>query len=501
MSKTFYARLQLLLDSKSTIPDDPKGIFSPAFLQRYTYKLKIAPKAGLQIKNGAKVFAGKFNKLRSVDHEFETEGVSLDSLAEVNAKFDVIWEIYFDGKLNHSIAGKLFDQSRFASSEWFRFDIRFTKSNTKWNTSGQPNVVTQAVSSGVGWYLVKKEEAFGDLMKRAFIKPSQINWDVMKYVNAHLGSISTVTLLKPGQVVIVSKTKGSGNAKLQSMKAAAVKAQAAWTKANADGKIDTAEMTLIDLLIKGHKLVPIGADEIEGVSSQTLAGGLNITDDYKPYVDGMIGLTAANFDQVAKAQEALSKVAKDINYTTEKGTIKRATRAAAQQHPKPFRLLNDSSYARKLIYWDMGIQAGRARDYIRSEVQLRSATANGGIDVAAENLKKVGKISKVLKGAGYVGILIDAGTTGVKAYDAYDKGDIKGGNVEVGKGVGSIGFGLLGGAAVGGVVSVLVLGVVTGGVGLVVVGVAAAVAGYGAGKAGEAAGEWGANKINERLLK
>lgn len=501
MSKTFYARLQLLLDGKSTIPDDPKGIFSPAFLQRYTYKLKIAPKPGLQIKNGAKSFAGGFDKLRSADHEFKTEGVSLDTLAEVNAKFDITWEIYFDGKLNHSVVGKLFDQSRVASNEWFRFDIRFTKSNTKWNTTGQTNVVTHAVSSGVGWYLVKKEEAFGDLMKRAFIKPSQINWDVMKEVNAHLGSLSTVTLLRPGQVVIISRTKSSSNPKLQSMKAAAVKAQAAWTKANADGKIDTAEMTLIDLLIKGHKLVPIGADEIEGVSSQTLAGGLNITDDYKPYVDGMIGLTAANFDQVDKAQEALSKVAKDINYTTEKGTIKRATRAAAQQHPKPFRLLNDSSYARKLIYWDTGIQAGRARDYIRAEVQLRSATVNGGIDSVADNLEKVGKVSKVLKGVGYVGIAIDATTAGVKAYDAYDKGDIKGGNVEVGKGLGSVGGGVLGGMAVAGVVGYLVLGVVTGGVGLVVVGVAAAAAGYGAGKMGEAAGEWGANKINEGFLK
>lgn len=496
MSKTFYARLQLMLDGRSTIPDDPKGIFSPAFLQRYTYKLKIAPKPGLQITNGANSFASSFNKLRSSDHEFKTEGVSLDTLTEVNAKFDVTWEIYFDGKLNHSVAGKLFDQSRVASNEWFHFDIRFTKSNTKWNTTGQTNVVTQAVSSGVGWYLVKKEEAFGDLMKRAFIKPSQINWDVMKDVNAHLGCISTVTLLKPGQVVIVSKTKGSGNSKLQSMKAAAVRAQAAWTKANADGKIDDNEMALIDLLIKGYKLAPIGADEIDGADSQTLASGLSITDDYKPYVDGMIGLTAANFDQVAKAQEALVKVAKDTKYTTEKGTIKRATRAAAQQHPKPFRLLNDSSYARKLVYWDTGIQAGRARDYIRNEVQLRSATVNGGIDSVASNLEKVGKISKVLKGVGYVGIAIDATTAGVKAYDAYDKGDIKGGNVEVGKGVGSIAGGVGGGLILGW----LIAGVATGGVGLVVIGVAAAVGGYAAGKGGEKVGEWTADAINREVF-
>jgi hypothetical protein len=497
MSKTFYARLQLMIDGKSTIPDDPKGIFSPTFLQRYTYKLKIAPKPGLQITNGAKSFSGNFNKLRSADHEFKTEGVSLDTLPEVNAKFDVTWEIYFDGKLNHSVAGKLFDQSRVASKDWFRFDIRFTKANTKWSTTGETNVVTQAVSSGVGWYLVKKEEAFGDLMKRAFIKPSQINWDVMKEVNVHLGNLTTMTMLKPGQVVIVSKTKGSSNPKLQKMKTAAVKAQAAWKEAIADGKIDTTEMALIDLLINGHELIPINADDIEGMSSQKLANGLRLSDDYKPYVDGMIGLTLTNFDQVSKAQQALAGVANDINYTNEKGTIKRATRSAAQKHNKPFRLLNDSKFARQLVYWDTGIKANRARDYISAAVQLRSANLNGGIDSAAENLKKVGRISKVLRGAGYVGIAIDGVSSGLKARDAYSKGDTKGGNIEVGKGAGSIVGGLAGGALAGAVVGYLVFGVVTGGVGLVVVGVAAAAAGYGSGKVGEAVGERGAKKFNE----
>ena len=497
MSKTFYARLQLMIDGKSTIPDDPKGIFSPAFLQRYTYKLKIAPKPGLQIKNGAKSFAGNFNKLRSADHEFKTEGVSLDTLPEVNAKFDVTWEIYFDGKLNHSVAGKLFEQSRVASKDWFRFDIRFTKSNTKWNTTGETNVVTQAVSSGVGWYLVKKEEAFGDLMKRAFIKPSQINWDVMKEVNAHLGNVTTVTMLKPGQVVIVSKTKGSSNPKLHKMKTAAVKAQAAWKEAIADGKIDATEMALIDLLIKGHELIPINADDIEGMSSQKLANSLSLSDDYKPYVDGMIGLTAANFDQAAKAQQALAKVAQDISYTTDKGTVKRATRAAAQQHPKPFRMLNDSRFARQLVYWDTGIKANRARDYISAQVQLRSADLNGGIDAAAENLKKVGKFSKWLKRAGVVGIAIEGGATYLKASDAYSKGDAKGGNIEVGKGVGSIALG----AGAGWIAGYLVIGVATGGLGLVVIGLAAAGAGYAAGKAGEKLGEIGANKVNDMVFE
>jgi hypothetical protein len=279
-----------------------------------------------------------------------------------------------------------------------------------------------------------------------------------------------------------------------------VKAQAAWQKANADGKIDAAEMVLIDLLMKGHKLVPIASDQIAGLSSEDKAKALSLTDDYKPYVDGMIGLAGANFEGATKARAALIKTAQNVPYTTAKGTAKRAVKAAAQANPKQFQLLNNSSYARKLVYWGTGIKAGRARDYIHASVQLRSATANGGIENLTRNLDDVGKYSKFLKGAGYVCIAVDATTSGVKAYDAYDKGDVKGGNVEVGKGLGSIAGGVAGGAAVGAFVGYLVLGVVTGGVGLVVVGVAAAAAAYGAGRAGEWGGEKVANQVNRLVL-
>lgn len=493
MSKTFYARLQLLLDGKSTVPADPKGIFAPTYLRRFTYKLKIAPKPCVQIKNGSKVFSGSFTNLRSAEHELKTEGASLDTLTEAHAKFVVTWEIYFDGKLNHSVAGKLFDRSRRVSNEWFQFDIRFTKSNTQWNTGGSPNLITQAVSSGVGWYWVKRPETFGDLMKRAFIKLDQINWDVMKEVNSHLGVISAMTVLKPGQVVIVSKTKSSSNPKLQQMKVAAKKAQEAWVQANADGVIDQAEMLLIDLLMNGHRLIGIDADDIAGVNRTGLANAIRLTDDYKKYSDGMLGLVAANFDQVSKAQETLAEVARDIPYTTEKGTIKRATRDAAHNRSKPFRLLNDSNFARQLIQWDTGIKANRARDYIRAEVQLRSANANGGIDAAADNLRKVGTLSKVLKGTGYVGLAIEGGTTFFNAHAAYSNGDIKGGNIEVGKGVG----GIAAGAGAGALVSFLLFGVATGGVGLVVIGVAAAGAGYWGGEVGKWGGEKVAQQFNE----
>lgn len=139
---------------------------------------------------------------------------------------------------------------------------------------------------------------------------------------------------------------------------------------------------------------------------------------------------------------------------------------------------------------------------IRAEVQVRSANLNGGIDAAAENLKKVGKASTFLKRAGYVGVAIDAAAAGINAHAAYKSGDTKAGNVEVGKGVGSIAFGIGGGALAGAAAGsvLLVFGIATGGVGLVLVGAVAAFAGYQAGEQGKKLGEWSATKINEGLF-
>jgi len=256
--------------------------------------------------------------------------------------------------------------------------------------------------------------------------------------------------------------------------------------------------------MNGHKLVEINPHDVEGLDDTSIAMGLSLTDTYKPFADSSIGLAAANFKQVNKAHAALLGATQSYMeknpYTTEKGTTKRAARAAAQQHPKAFRLLNDSSLARQLLQRDTGIKANRARDYIRQEVQLRSANANGGIDAAANSIRDVDRYSKWLKRAGVVGVTIELGTTGARAYDAYSKGDTKGGNVEIGKGLGGVVFGAGGGALAAGA-AVLIFGAATGGAGLVLIGAAAVLGGYWSGEKGKAAGEWAANEINERAFK
>lgn len=490
MSKKFIARLQLLLDGRDSIPPNPTGIYSPEFVKRYTYKLHLTPKAGAS-SMPPRHFQGPFTKLRSHEHGVILSEAQALTAEQANALYGVTWEIYFDGKLNHSFAGKLFDPGALQTHEWTRFNIKFTKAQTK-PVAGTPHLVTQAISWGVGWYLVKKQEAFGDLMARAFKKPTQQDWDAMRSVNAHLGNLTSLTLLKPGQVVVFSRTKNHSNPKLQAMMTAAQKAQATWESVTADGHLAAEELVLIDLLMQGHKLVPISADEVEGLTSEHKARALGLTDDYKPYTDAMIGLAAANFDSATEAHRTVSGTAHTVPYTTPKGTAKRAVREAAHAHPKQFKLLNDSAYARKLVYWDTGIKANRARDYIAQAVQLRSASTNGGINQFSTNLSQIGKFSKILRGAGYIGIALDAGSSAIKAHDAYSKGDVSGGNIEVGKGVGSI----VGGAAAGLVASYLVVAVATGGIGLVLLGVVAVGAGMAGSAGGEHLGERAAKLIN-----
>jgi hypothetical protein len=505
---TFFARLQLAIDGKTSPPPiNAEGVFSPAFLARYSYKLHIKRKDGVTVAAGGKTFSGKFNgdNLRSQEHAFKTSGAALDTLVDAGSNFKVVWEIFFDGQLHHSVDGQLFEESRLQSNEWSRFNIKFSHANTKWST-GEPNVATVTISAGVGWYLIKKQETFGDFVQRAFSKATQINWDAMKDVNAHLGSVKTTTLLKPGQVVIVSKTKTHSNPKLQAMKAAAVQAQAAWVNANVDGKIDSAEMVLLDLLMQGHELVAIPAGAIVGPLPDYLAQAVAVTDDQKKYIDatmGLVGVKKAMLGEAGKARQALAKSAQTVAYTTEKGTTKRATRAAAQANPKQFALLNDSSLARKLVQWDTGIQAGRARDYIRHDIQLRSATINGGVAQVAVNLSKLKQVGTYVKGAGYVGIALEALASGAKAHDAYGRGDVKGGNVELGKGVGSIVGGSGAGAIAGSAVMplLLLIGIGTGGVGLVVIGVVAAGVGYAGAQLGSDLGEGIANKVNSEVFK
>jgi hypothetical protein len=492
MKHNYFVRAQLIIDKQTEIPPGKaQGIFAPAFLDKWSYTVHIKSNTS---KAMPQTFSGAFTDLYSDEHVFQIKGDMSQTGHEANRDFSVTWELFFDGKKRYTRTGELFQYSqasKAAAPQWSPLSVNFTKSVTQLKTD---HTVTQPVSAGVGWYLIKKEETFGDLMNRTFKLPSMIDWKAMRENNKHLGDVTSLTILKPGQVVIISKTRGEKNSKLQQMKTEAEAAQKAWKKASEQHKIDAHAMVLYDVLAQGHEIILLPP---ESISNYDRAHGIELIGDWKPWVDGSLGLASAQFESANKAYESIKKSAQTIDYTTPKGTAKRVVREVANNNPHHIKLLSDSSYARKLIKLDFGIEANKARDYANHAVRVRSARYNGGIPSVAQNLDDVGKYSKALKGLGVIGIACEAGIAGSKAYDAYQHGDTDGAVTEAAKGVGSI----AGGVAAGAVASYLLVGVATGGIGLVVIGIASVTAGIFGGKGGEKIGEEAAEFFNDGAKK
>ena len=328
-------------------------------------------------------------------------------------------------------------------------------------------------------------------MKRIFITPSKIDWDIMRENNAHLGNVQMMTLLQVGQVVVVALERNS--AKVKTLKEDALKSQQAWRHAQTFGGVEPAQLMLIDLLMNGHKLRTI---EPESLVNSTLG----YIDAGKPFVDGTLEFKKSLYEQAGKAYEKVMKAASfELEHvTTVGGMTKRGASAAAQNATQAYKLIDGSTLAQRLIAWDTGIQGDSVRSYIREEARVRSANFQKGIANYAERLDEVGKYSKWLKRGGYVGMAIETGMSGKKMYDAYEKGDTKQVIEEGGQLAGSLGGGALAGWAAGS--AMLVLGIGTGGVGLVVVGLFVAGSAYYGGELGkEKTKEYITDPINKHI--
>ena len=328
-------------------------------------------------------------------------------------------------------------------------------------------------------------------MKRIFITPSKIDWDIMRENNAHLGNVQMMTLLQVGQVVVVALERNS--AKVKTLKEDALKSQQAWRHAQTFGGVEPAQLMLIDLLMNGHKLRTIEPESL-------VNSALGYIDAGKPFVDGTLEFKKSLYEQAGKAYEKVMKAASfELEHvTTVGGMTKRGASAAAQNATQAYKLIDGSTLAQRLIAWDTGIQGDSVRSYIREEARVRSANFQKSIANYAQNLDEVAKYSKWLKRGGYVGMAVEVGMSGYKAYDAYQKGDNKKAIEEIGQGVG----GLIGGAAGGGMAGLAVtavFGVATGGVGLVVVGLFVTGSAYYGGEKTKELAKWGTDKINENI--
>jgi hypothetical protein len=505
---TAYLRFRLGINKNtdvSSVSGAEAFLYAEEFIKKWTYKVIAQTRSDGSIpfkKPFQYEFSGTFNVLlQSNEHKMDSYRYSIE---QMNESLKVTWILSFNGKERYRVKGRFFDHSIESGrsprdgggdSLFDTYSINFTSAVTTFKEE-KARLRIQQISGGTGWYLVKQPETFGDLMKRIFITPSKIDWDIMRENNAHLGNVQMMTLLQVGQVVIVALERN--NRKAIRMKAEAQKAQAAWRNAQMFGSVEPAHLMIVDLLLNGHKL--------HTVEPKTLTESVfGYIDAGKPFVDGSIEFKKSLYEQANKAYEKVKDAAKPelSKVTTIEGMTKRGASAAGQNASRAYKLMDGSTLAQKLLAWDTGIQGDSVRSYIRQEARVRHADFQKGIANYAERLEEVSKYSKWLKRGGYVGMAVDIGMSGYKAFDAYQHGDSKKAIEEIGQGAG----GLIGGAAggwAGGLVgsavvtgAILVLGVGTGGVGLVVVGLFVAGSAYAGGEAFKAGAKIITDEIND----
>ena len=500
-----YLRLQLLIDKNTVTPSGTEVFrYAREFLNHWSYRLVVKTKPNGSIpfsKPFEYEFKGAFDALlQSEEHSMESHQYSI---ADMNHSFEITWILSYKGKERYRKRGAFFAYSRQSGAphksgtagkiESTQFSINFTHSMTEFRQD-KINLQVQRLSNGTGWYLVKQPEAFQSLMNRIFINPSKIDWDIMRENNKHLGNVQMMTVLQPGQVVIIALERN--NPKVKQMMADALKAQQSWKQAQMFGPVSSGELMLVDLLMQGGKLKPIE-------QKSSLDSAIGYIDAGKPFVDGSLEFKKSLFEQSRKAYDKVIKAAEPelSKVTTVGGMTKRGASAAGQNASRAYKLIDGSTLAQKLIAWDTGIQGDSVRSFIREEARVRHAQFQKGIANFAQNLDEVAKYSTWLKRGGYVGMVVETGVSAKKMYDAYEKGDTKKVIEEGGQLLGSLGGGAAGGAVASATagVALAVFGIGTGGVGLVVVGLFVAGSAYAGGEGGKAFAKWGTDKINNEI--
>ena len=234
---TAYLRFRLGINKNtdiSSVSGAEAFLYAREFIEKWTYKVIAQSRSDGAIplaKSFKYEFGGGFNALlHSNEHTMESHQYSI---AQMNDSFKITWILSFNGKERYRVSGHFFDHSiksgrssRDGGGEalFDSYSINFTPSITTYKEE-KARLRTQQISGGTGWYLVKQPEAFGDLMKRIFINPSKIDWDIMRENNAHLGNVQMMTLLQAGQVVVVALERNS--AKVKALKEDALKSQEA----------------------------------------------------------------------------------------------------------------------------------------------------------------------------------------------------------------------------------------------------------------------------------
>lgn len=405
---------------------------------------------------------------------------------------EIYYEVFVQGQFAKKISCKAYPEN---STQHSLYRFKATAESTR----PEPNHLKEIVldSNEVAWYLVKKPETMGALMNRIYQSPPGAEeWKVLAENNPHLGQVSTIKNLLPGQVVVLANSSKS-TPKLQKYIAQAREAETnrrrlhqQYTNFDAEFLAGNYEL-FYDAMnpqegnlawLSNHRVPDFGGESPAENDNSFKYGAMA-----KGGIDAAIGFTTS-------ANEAVMKAYADI--TRALAAERRAgSRLANPKNFAEFRAKYASLYAnldnalgRNLFRWDTGTKTNNLRRVIHRDAFVRGSNYKGGLEAYAKNLPEMGKISRTMKLGGNLLVAYDAYESGKAVYDAAGTGDFdklhRAVAVEPLKLSGAV-IGASAGAAIGEYVGMiaatLILGVSTGGTALVVIGVCAVAGGVAGG--------------------
>jgi len=453
-------------------------------MSAYFSRLKLNVQAPLKLKDLTYKFVVTTNSTKKkivFDGRFNDEG--LTSWTQINnLNTTLIYEIYLRGELLQKVSVKAYSEKK-------KHSVYTLKTTTEITKKVKENIKEIYLDDGeVAWYLIKRKETMLDWSKRVFKKAlTSSDWDMLKANNPHLANIAPITILRPGQVVILSNSTTAKE--LPKYKKDAQEAQKNLEQMIKDKDFDAQFFAqnyefFYDSL-KDHR-TKVTTKNIFG-DNDPLTVKFE-SDSKEGFLEGKMVPDAA----LVLGEGAMGKIYQKHGELAKRWAEERSRNLLFSQQDFEHRnskLYNELRSVKGILRWDQPISTHNMRNIISQSAMARNENYRGGMKAYIEQMSEIGKMSKVLKAGGYLSLAVDVVNSGVEVANAKPADKTRTAVVETTK--------LATGIFVGGVTSYLILGVATGGVGLVgglvvigIVAVAAPIVGKAAGDiAGSKAGE------------
>jgi len=320
----------------------------------------------------------------------------------------------------------------------------------------------------VFYHFAKQTQSTDALIRTLYTRPSKSTVDHFKAINSHLKDDK----VQIGQLIIITPPNSM--------------------------QCTTFEADLMDAAL----LVDQRLKELTAEDKRILAENYQLLNNFTSVGGAGYGATLTYFSHHVKNIEGILKQIEQLYVKTYNSTSHLKSSRFHQQRKQLFMRLDMTmktfvGEARAgFTYNYSGIKNGLGLSTKSIVHQWKSQPGNvTDIPGFSKNYDKVAKLSKTLKGAGYVGIALDVGQSGVKIHEACtvgtDKECTKTSFKEGGRLAGSVGGGYVGGIASAYITCNLVLGIETAGTSLLWCGIIAGVAG------GYAGGNVGGSVVGE----